>query len=70
MDTFNIFLENHLYLEELTVKKTSVSLQTISKAGINENKHNFTLVQVFGLPSSTGLFGFPNKVVTGRLLSN
>ena len=56
------FQENSSYLAELTVLGTSVSWKTISKAGIN--KHSFTIVQVFELPSSTGPFEFPSKVVT------
>ena len=45
---------------ELTILKTLVLQQIISRTGINKNKHNFTLAQIFGLPSSTGLFGCDN----------
>ena len=41
---------------KLNVKGTSVSRQTISKAGINKNKRKITSAQVIGLPSLTDLF--------------
>ena len=47
---------------ELTVKKASVSRQTISWAEINKDRQSFTSAQVFGLPCSTGRFRFPSKI--------
>ena len=55
-----IFERIQLCLARTNCLKTSVSRQTISRAGMNKNKHSFASAQVFGLPSSTG----PGKVVT------
>ena len=52
-----------LLIQNQLVFKTSVSQQTISKAGINKNKHSFTAALVFKLFSSFGSFGLPSKVV-------
>ena len=58
------FQRINLYLARTYSLKNSVARLTISRAGINKNKHSFTSAKVFGLPSSTGPFEFSNKVVT------
>ena len=38
--------------------------------GINKNKHSFTSAQIFRLPTSTGAFECPSKVVTPAYLGS
>ena len=62
-----VFERIQLYLAKINCLKTVISLRTISIACINKNKHIFASALVFRLPSSTGPFGFPSKVVTCSL---